>query len=50
MMGAGSYLAPGGNDSMVLVGLPHLFLYAFIAYLSMSAAIAAVVLVEQRKR
>jgi len=49
MMGAGSYLAPGGNDSMVLVGLPHLFLYAVIAYLSMSTAIAAMVLIERRK-
>lgn len=49
MMGAGSYLAPGGNDSMVLVGLPHLFLYAFIAYLSMSAAIATLVLAERMK-
>jgi len=49
LMGAGSFLVPGGNDSMVLVGLPHLFGYAIVAYLSMSAMIAAILLVGNRK-
>lgn len=44
LMGAGSFFAPGGNDSLVLVGLPHLFGYAVIAYLAMSVMIAAIVL------
>jgi toxin CptA len=48
MMGAGSYLIPGGNDSLVLVGLPHLFAYALVAYLSMTLSIAALVYVEKR--
>lgn len=49
LMGAGSYLAPGGNDSMVLVGLPHLFLYAAIAYAAMSATIALTVAAGRMK-
>jgi toxin CptA len=49
LMGAGSFFVPGGNDSLVLVGLPHLFAYAIIAYLSMSAAIATIVLVGGRR-
>ena len=50
LMGAGSFLVPGGNDSMVLVGLPHLFGYAAIAYIAMSASIAAIALVGARAR
>ncbi|OFX04445.1 MAG: hypothetical protein A3E78_08575 [Alphaproteobacteria bacterium RIFCSPHIGHO2_12_FULL_63_12] len=50
LMGAGSYFAQGGNDSMVLVGLPHFFVYAVIAYLSMTATIAAIVFVAVRPR
>lgn len=48
LMGAGGFLVPGGNDSMVLVGLPHLFVYAVIAYLSMSLSIAALLHAEKR--
>lgn len=48
LMGAGAYLVPGGNDSLVLGALPHLFLYGFIAYAAMTATIAAFVLVEAR--
>lgn len=50
LMGAGSFLTPGGNDALVLVGLPHLFGYAFVAYLSMSATIAAILLIGARAR
>lgn len=49
LMGAGSYLVPGGNDSMVLVGLPHLFGYAILAYIAMTATIAATVVIGRRK-
>lgn len=49
LMGAGSFLVPGGNDSMVLVGLPHFFGYAIIAYLSMTATISAILHFGERK-
>lgn len=48
LMGAGAFLAPGGNDALVLSALPHLFLYGFIAYAAMTAAIAVFVLVDER--
>lgn len=50
LMGAGSFLVPGGNDAMVLVGLPHFFAYAIIAYLSMSVTIAAIIMISARAR
>jgi toxin CptA len=50
LMGAGSFVIPGGNDSIVLVGLPHLFAYAVVAYLSMTAAISAILLVGAKSR
>lgn len=48
MMGAGAYLIPGGNDSLVLGALPNLFAYGLIAYAAMTAAIAAMVVVDAR--
>ncbi len=45
LMGAGSFLVPGGNDAMVLIGLPNLFGHAILAYLTMTAAIAATVVI-----
>lgn len=39
-MGAGAVLIPGGNDALLLHGLPHLIGTAMIAYTAMSAAIA----------
>ena len=50
LMGGGSFLAAGGNDSMVLVGLPHLLVYSIIAYVSMTATIAAMLLFGARAR
>lgn len=50
LMGAGAYLVPGGNDSLVLGALPNLFAYGLIAYAAMSTAIAAIVLIEARLR
>jgi toxin CptA len=50
LMGAGAHLIPGGNDSLVLTALPHLFAYAIIAYAAMTAAIAAALMVRRRLR
>ncbi len=41
LMGWGSLLIPGGNDGLILVGMPLLFPYAWIAMASMALAIAA---------
>ena len=38
-MGFGSGLVPGGNDAFVLYGLPFLWPYAAVAYVSMNVAI-----------
>lgn len=48
LMGAGAFLAPGGNDALVLGAMPNLFVYGFIAYGAMTAAIAVLVLIERR--
>lgn len=40
-MAAGSALIPGSNDGLLLVGMPLLWPYAWIAFLTMCAAIAA---------
>ncbi len=39
LMGWGSLLIPGGNDGLILVGMPLLFPYAWIAMATMAAAI-----------
>lgn len=41
LMGLGSLLIPGGNDGLILLGLPLLWPYAWAAVLSMAAAITA---------
>ena len=41
LMGWGSLLIPGGNDGLVLVGMPLLWPYAWTAFLTMALAIAA---------
>ncbi len=48
MMGWGSLLIPGGNDELLLVGIPLLQPYAWLAVASMAAAIAAGLLIERR--
>jgi len=40
LMGWGSLLIPGGNDGLILVGMPLLFGYAWVAMASMALAIA----------
>ena len=39
MMGIGGALIPGGNDSLILIGMPLLLPYAWIAFASMCVAI-----------
>lgn len=39
LMGAGAALVPGGNDGLILVGMPLLWPYAWLAFASMCAAI-----------
>jgi len=41
LMGWGSLLIPGGNDGLILVGMPLLFGYAWIAMASMALAIGS---------
>lgn len=48
LMGWGSQLVPGGNDGLILIGLPFLQPYAWGAVFSMTAAIVAGLLIEQR--
>jgi toxin CptA len=40
MMGSGSLLIPGGNDGLILVGMPMLWPYAWAAFLAMCVSIA----------
>jgi hypothetical protein len=41
LMGWGSLLIPGGNDGLILVGMPLLWPYAWLAFGAMCVAIAA---------
>lgn len=47
MMGWGSLLIPGGNDGLILVGIPLLWPYAWIAFLVMCVSIALALVVEK---
>lgn len=47
MMGIGGSVIPGGNDGLVLVGLPFLLPYALIALLAMVTAIAAAIWMQR---
>ncbi len=48
LMGWGSLLIPGGNDELLLVGIPLLQAYAWVAVASMAVAIALGLAVERR--
>lgn len=39
LMGAGGALVPGGNDGLILVGMPLLWPYAWLAFASMCATV-----------
>lgn len=45
-MGLGSALVPGGNDALVLNGVPGLHPYAFAAVAIMAATIAGAMLLS----
>jgi hypothetical protein len=50
VMGWGSLMIPGGNDALVLLGLPLLLPYAVVALLGMTLAIAAGFMIEVAAR
>jgi uncharacterized membrane protein YedE/YeeE len=47
LMAWGTSLIPGGNDGLILVGMPLLWPYAWVAFLTMCISIAAAQLVER---
>jgi toxin CptA len=46
-MGWGSLLIPGGNDGLILVGMPLLFSYAWVAMASMAIAIGVAMIIAR---
>lgn len=48
LMGWGSLLIPGGNDGLILVGMPLLWPYAWLAFATMGVTIAAALLLKRR--
>lgn len=46
LMGMGSLMIPGGNDNLILVGLPFLQPYAWVALIAMAGVIALCLIVE----
>lgn len=47
LMGWGSLLIPGSNDGLILIGMPLLHPYAWIAFAVMVVSIAAALLVQR---
>jgi toxin CptA len=47
MMGWGTLLIPGSNDGLILIGMPLLRPYAWIAFLTMCASIGVALLARQ---
>jgi len=50
LMGWGSLMIPGSNDGLILVGMPLLWPYAWVAFATMCASIAAAMLVVKAVR
>ena len=48
LMGWGSLLIPGGNDGLILLGMPLLWPYAWASIATMCAAIAGAMWVQRR--
>ncbi|MDQ4419262.1 YeeE/YedE thiosulfate transporter family protein [Sphingobium sp. DEHP117] len=48
LMGMGSLMIPGGNDSLILIGLPFLQPYAWAALAAMAGTIALCLMAEER--
>lgn len=47
LMGWGSLLSPGSNDGLILIGIPLLRPYAWLAFAAMGVAIAAALTVQR---
>jgi len=47
LLGCGSLLVPGGNDSLILLGLPLLWPHAWVGFAVMCAVIATVLLAQR---
>lgn len=47
LMGWGSLLIPGGNDGLILVGMPLLWPYAWVAFATMCVTIGSALLVQR---
>jgi hypothetical protein len=47
MMGWGSLLIPGSNDGLILIGMPLLWPYAWVAFVTMCVAIGLALLAER---
>jgi hypothetical protein len=48
VMGWGSLLIPGSNDGLVLLGMPLLWPYAWVAFVAMCASIALAMMIRRR--
>lgn len=49
LMGVGATLVPGGNDSLLLIGMPLLLPYAWVAFASMCLTIYIATLIARKK-
>jgi toxin CptA len=49
VMGWGSLLIPGSNDGLILVGMPLLWPYAWLAFASMCATIGTALAIARRR-
>lgn len=49
LMGVGATLVPGGNDSLLLIGMPLLLPYAWVAFASMCLTIYIATLIAWKK-
>ena len=47
-MGWGSLLIPGGNDGLILVGMPLLWPYAWVAFATMCVTIGVALALGRR--
>ena len=47
-MAWGSLLIPGGNDGLILIGMPLLWTYAWVGFFTMCATVAVAQLVARR--
>lgn len=48
LMGWGSLLIPGSNDGLILLGMPLLWPYAWVAFMTMCVSIGAIMLVQKK--